>query len=67
MNEIDKSIETAIENNIKEIRGTKRSAANLSPLTPLSPEEMRLVMERNPEFLKCETPKNSGIKSCIPS
>ena len=66
MNEIDKSIEIAIENNIKEIRGTKRSAANLSPLTPLSPEEMRLVMERNPEFLMCETPKNSGIKSCIP-
>ena len=50
MNGIDKSIEITIEYNIKEIRGTKRSAANFSPLTTLSPEEMRLVMERNPEF-----------------
>ena len=42
MHEIDKneSIHTAIGNNIKEIRGTKRNADDLSPVTHLSPEEI---------------------------
>ena len=63
----NESIETAIGNSIKGIRGSKENADNLSSLTPLSPKEMRLVLERILEVLICETPKNSDvIRGCVP-